>query len=93
MRLNITGERVLYPYDLHPKYAAEQAAVYKDISVHLCFIIPVIIAGNVFYHYAATDASASYQPNSQIFLSYLTELSDEALIISRSRPAFRSASM
>ena len=31
----ITGERVLYPYDLHPKYAAEQTAVYKDISVHL----------------------------------------------------------
>lgn len=35
VRLKITGERVLYPYDLHPKYAAEQAAVYKDISVHL----------------------------------------------------------
>lgn len=50
------------------------------LSIFICFIIPVIIAGNVFYHYAATDARASYQSNSQIFLSYLTELSDEALI-------------
>lgn len=63
------------------------------LSIFICFIIPVIIAGNIFYHYAATDARASYQSNSQIFLPYLTELSDEALIISRSRPAFRSASM
>ena len=29
----ITGERVLYPYDLHPKYAAEQTAVYWTASI------------------------------------------------------------
>lgn len=26
------------------------------LSIFICFIIPVIIAGNIFYHYAATDA-------------------------------------
>lgn len=48
--------------------------------IFICIIIPVIIAGNVFYQYAKNDASASYQSNSQILLSYLTELSDEALV-------------
>ena len=33
VRLKITGERVLYPYDLHLKYAAEQTAVYWTASI------------------------------------------------------------